>query len=244
MVDVIVQIFSVNMSSWANLTERQSKREREDDYININIETVLTDEWIKEQRVLKIQNFLLPQHGLLSYSNKTAILFRLWLTAQSKTDDLRFLERFKRAEVCINQLNVSCTFDLESRLECGHSKRHERGCKTFYWHLIYTASRYNRGKAEMISALWPKNIFRNNKVFILTLKLEHLYSQRSKERVQHMHVPRWPVSCLDGRPARSWWRRSLRKPCSQCESYHHSPLSAQTPPTHICAHSKIWSLYI
>lgn len=44
-------------------------------------------------------------------------------------------------------------------------------------------------------------------------------------------LPHSLVSCLDGRPAPNWWRRSLRKPCSQHEFDHHSPPSAQTPPT-------------
>lgn len=44
------------------------------------------------------------------------------------------------------------------------------------------------------------------------------------------HLPHWPVSCLDGRPALNWWRRSPRKPCSQRDLCRHSRPSAQTQP--------------
>lgn len=98
-------------------------------------------------KLLKIYTSQFPSRGsyLTVVKQQYHLKLRLRVVSTSKTDDLHFLEKLKRAMIHINQLNVSCTLDLETRLERGHS---EIGCKTFCCHFIYSTQLRNKTCGE------------------------------------------------------------------------------------------------
>lgn len=147
-------------------------------------------------KLLKIYTSQFPSRGsyLTVVKQQYHLKLRLRVVSTSKTDDLHFLEKLKRATVHINQLNVSCTLDLETRLERGHSEIHEEAVKPSAA-ILFTV--HSLGTKPVMSL---NDSITTTKLPLETtngLKPECLYVLKS------VLSPHWPVSYLDGRPAQS-----------------------------------------